>query len=371
MRVLMISIDRKVFEKGSAVRSRLLEYGRLVDELHVIVFANGSLGLQDEALHPNIFLYPTNSFGRFFHIPAAVVRALALKRRSVLIDVVTTQDPFETGLTGYIISGIFKAGLHIQIHTDFFSPYFAQESLLNRIRVLVAKFLIPRANAVRVVSERIKKSLCQIVESSTSITVLPIFVNLLQTSQVEKKFPQFEKIILVASRLSREKNIGSVIKAMQSVVAGHPRTGLVIVGSGPEETRLKKLVVQLNLEKNVVFEGWQENLLPYYKAADVFVLCSYYEGYGMVVVEALVAGCPVIMTDVGCAGEVVHDGENGLIVPVGDTPDLARAMKRVVSGEVKLVATPPKLPTKEEYLVAYKKSWEAAMNLGQPSGRIC
>lgn len=362
MKILSILSDRKVFVEGSAVRARLLEYGGLVDELHVIVFAKKSLGFKDEIISPNIFLYPSNSVGKFFHIPATIIRAYALKRRGVSVDVVTTQDPFEAGFVGFIVAGILGARLHLQVHTDFMSPYFADESVLNRLRVLVAKFLIPRANAIRVVSERIKKSLQPIVKSSTPIAVLPIFVDSVQTVSVEKKFPQFEKIILVASRLSREKNIGNVIEAMKQIVAKHPRAGLVIVGSGEEEARLKKLVAQLGLDKNVVFEGWQDNLTSYYKVADVFVLSSYYEGYGMVVVEALAAGCPVIMTDVGCAEEVVHDGENGLIVPVGDTLALAHAIERVVSGEVKLVAKTPKLPTKEEYLSAYKKSWEDATN---------
>ena len=65
------------------------------------------------------------------------------------IDVVTTQDPFECGLAGFLIARIFRARLHIQIHTDVMSPYFANESTLNRVRVLIAKFLIPRASGIR------------------------------------------------------------------------------------------------------------------------------------------------------------------------------------------------------------------------------
>lgn len=360
----MISTDRKVFEQGSAVRTRLLEYGNFSEELYVVVFAKRSLGLLDEEISPDVFLYPTNSLGKFFHIPAAIIRAYTLKRCGVRIDVVTTQDPFEAGLAGYIIARIFNARLHIQVHTDLMSPYFTNESLINRVRVILAKFLLPRANSIRVVSERIKNSLLTLNFQLSTIIVLPIFIeSRKETTAVDfkKKFPQFDRIILVASRLSREKNIDSMIEAMQQVVTRCPKAGLVIVGSGPEEAPLKKLVAQLGLGENVVFEGWQDNLYPYYKAADVFVLPSYYEGYGLVVVEALAAGCPVVMTDVGCAREVVRDRENGFVVPVGDVPALAHAIEKVLSGEVKLIAKAPVLPTKEEYLVAYKKSWEDAL----------
>ncbi len=365
MKILSISTDRKVFEQGSAVRARLLDYGRLVGELHVIVFAKRSLGFLDEKVAPNIYLYPTNSLGKFFHILFAIFCALKMKRRGVSVDVVTAQDPFEAGLAGYIIARIFKARLHIQIHTDVMSPYFACESFLNLARVRLAKFLLPRAGAIRVVSERIKDSLSTFGFRLSTVTVLPIFIDTQISTKktannLKKKYPQFDSHLLIAARLSREKNIGSAIEAMQTVISEHPKAGLIITGDGPEEMKLKKLVAKLGLEKNVVFEGWQDDLFGYYKTADALVLPSYYEGYGMVAVEALAAQCPVIMTDVGCAGDVIIDPENGLVVPVGDTPALAYAIGRVVAGNVKFDVKPPILPTKEEYLEAYKKSWEDA-----------
>ncbi|OHA80157.1 MAG: hypothetical protein A2747_00835 [Candidatus Yonathbacteria bacterium RIFCSPHIGHO2_01_FULL_44_41] len=366
MKVLIISTDRKVFEEGSAVRSRLLEYGRLVNELHVIVFAKRTSDFRNETIPPNIFLYPTNSLGRFFHVPYAIIRALKLKRRGVSIDVVTTQDPFEAGFAGFIISHLLNAGLHIQIHTDVMSSYFARESILNQARVVLAKFLLSHADAIRVVSERIKNSLSQVNCQKSKVSILPIFVEIknatdLQERDLKKKYPQFDFHILVASRLTREKNIKSAIEAMRSVVSNHLKIGLIIVGSGPEEVKLKELVACLSLGKNVIFEGWRNDLSDYYKTANVLILPSYYEGYGMVAVEALSQGCPVVMTDVGCAGEVVKDGENGLVVPVGDTGALAGAIEGLVSGKLNLKVEPPKLPTKEEYLVAYKKSWDDAL----------
>jgi glycosyltransferase involved in cell wall biosynthesis len=368
MNVLAISSDRKLFEPGSAVRSRTLEYGRLANELHTIVFAKCSLGFHKESFPPNIFLYPTNAHTRWGYIPHAILEAHKLKRQGVHINVVTTQDPFEAGLAGFFIARIFGAKLHLQIHTDFLSPYFAKESFANRLRVILAKFLLPRANAVRVVSERIKKSLAHIVKPSTPIAVLPIFVDTSvphdasSEMMLKKKYPQFNFHMVMASRLSREKNIPLALEAMKEVVTKHPKVGLIIIGSGPEEEYLKALVQKLGLEQSIVFEGWQDNLSPYLQSADAFLLTSNYEGYGMVVIEALVAGCPVVMTDVGCAGDVVHNGENGLVVPAGDCEALMRAITRVVTNGVKFNVAAPKLPTKEEYLAAYRAAWESALH---------
>lgn len=355
-----------MFEEGSAVRARLLDYGRLVEKLHVIVFAKRSAGFHKDSFPPNVFLYPTQSCGKIFHIPYAIMWALKMKRQGVDVDVVTTQDPFEAGLAGYIIACIFRARLHVQIHTDVMSPYFADESFLNLARVCLAKYIISRANAVRVVSAKIKESIEGIVAPGVEITILPIIVETKNTTEaprvdLKKKYPQFDMHILMASRLSREKNIESAIEAMHSVVTLHPKAGLIIVGSGAEEQKLKNLVNELGLEKNVMFEGWQDDLRGYYGSADVFVLTSRYEGYGMTIVEALIAGCPVISTDVGCAREVIKEGKNGLIIPVGDTKALADALGRVASGNLKFAPITPVLPTKEQYLAQYKESWENAL----------
>lgn len=368
MKILAISTDRKVFEEGSAVRSRLLDYGRLVDEIHVIVFAKKSLGFREDSFAHNIFLYPTNARTRWGYIYRAVQEGMKLKRRGVKIDVVTAQDPFEAGLVATILAHVFRAKLHLQIHTDFLSPYFSRGSIINRKRVFLGKFLLRRADAVRVVSGRIKKSLQGIVSRETPIAVLPIFVDIEKyanakiSHSLKIKYPQFEKHILMASRLSKEKNIPLAIRAMKDVVVKYPKTGLIITGSGPQEGYLKKLVEILELGKNIVFEEWHNDLASYYRSADLFLITSNYEGYGMTAIEALASGCPVVITEVGCAGEVVLHGENGLVVPVGDKEALARAIARVISGGGNLTAMLPKLPTKEEYLAGYKKSWEDALH---------
>lgn len=367
MNILSISSDRKLFEAESAVAVRMRLYGGLVEKFHIVVAAKRSLGLVDMALSSEVFLHPTNALTRAGHIVRALAIARALARRGMKFDVVTAQDPFELGFAAFLIARMLRARLHVQVHTDFVSPHFAQGSFMNRIRVPLAKFLIRRADAVRVVSERIKDSLSTFDSRLSTAAVLPIFVDTeriictpIQVS-LKGKYPQFEKHILMASRWTPEKNIGLAIRAMGYIVKNHPRTGLVIVGSGPEGASLKELTRALGVEKNISFEGWRDDLVSYYKTADLFLLTSNYEGYGMTVVEALAAGCPVLMTDVGCAGEVVHDGNNGLVVPVGDLSALMHALEQILSGTVYLTPSLPPLPSQKEYLAQYRKSWEDAL----------
>jgi len=364
MKVLSIGSDRKLFEEGSAVRSRILDYGNLSEELHIIVFANRSLGLHEETISKNIFLYPTNSWSRWSYIPSAIKKAFELRRSDLHVDVVTAQDPFESGLTAFLVSRILGAKLHLQVHIDFLNPYFGAESLMNRIRVYFGKFLLPRADAIRVVSENIRRSLLDISSKMPPITVLPIFIDTEEfkkgiiTHDLKKKYPQFDFHTLMASRLVPQKNISLAIDAFKEISAKYPKAGLVISGNGTLEHELKKKVEKLGLEKSVIFENWQSDLVSYYKTADLFLLTSNYEGYGMTIVEALASGCPVIATVVGCAREVIKNGENGFIFPVGDKDALVSLMDRVIRKSVKFEIKPIKLETKKKYLESYNASLE-------------
>jgi len=368
MNLLVINLDKGIFSPNSASLERLKEYSRLVDKIFVIVWTKKKE--QPMAFNEKLFIFPTNSCCRLAYYWAT--KKISRKIMTVnKIDLIFTQDPFETGLAGWRLAKKNKIKLQLQIHTDFLSPYFWRESLANKLRVRLGKFLIRRADGFRVVSERIKRSLIAQGVSAEKIFILPIFVDVQKfiaapmATDLKQKYPQFDFIILIASRLSREKNIGLTLEAMREIVRQYPKTGLVMVGDGPEKENLKFKIKNLKLHDSVVLEPWNNDLASYYKSANIFLLASNYEGWGMAVVEAMAARCPVVMTDVGCAGELVKDGENGLAVPVGERQKLIEAIIKIRSdGQLATrlaqagQQTVSRLPGKEKYLAEYKKSWE-------------
>jgi len=372
MNLLVINLDKKIFSPGSKSLERLKEYSQLVDKIFVIVWTKKPE--QPLVFNDKLFIYPTNSCCRlaYFRDTKKISRPILAANK---IDLIFTQDPFETGLAGWRLAKKNKIKLQLQIHTDFLSPYFWRESLANKLRVCLGKFLIRRADGFRVVSERIKRSLTALGIIAERIFVLPIFVDIQKfiaapaAVDLKQKYPQFDFIILMAARLSREKNIGLAIKAMSEIVGQDPKIGLVIVGSGPEKETLKLKTRKLKIGTNVIFESWNDNLAPYYKSANIFLLSSNYEGWGMAVVEAVAAGCPVVMTEVGCAGELIKNEANGLVVPVGECQKMAEAiMKLRIDNQLaaRLAEagrqTVSRLPGKEAYLALYKKSWEQTIN---------
>jgi glycosyltransferase involved in cell wall biosynthesis len=170
-------------------------------------------------------------------------------------------------------------------------------------------------------------------------------------------------------RLQPEKNYRGLIRAFARVRKIHDDAMLLIVGSGPERDRLLSLARSLDLDECVKILPWARDVASYYKSCDLYVQPSLYEGWGLAVIEALASGAPVVMTDVGCAGEVVRNGETGMVVPPRNEQALADAVIRVLGDDTLRAAITTKAKeevkkcvTKAETLRLYKASWEKAYN---------
>ena len=389
LRVLVIGTDRNLFKAGSAVRERIVEYGKLFNQLHIIIFTKRFQKFESEKISENVWIYPTKSWTRLGY-PFGAVRVAKREFGELLpemIDVVSAQDPFETGIAGWLIAKKNNLPLQIQIHTDFLSPYFWKESFLNKVRVIIGKFLIKKANCIRVVSERIKNTILppttfpSHLQPTTynlppNITVLPIFVdiekikNTVANFDVRKKYPQFSFIIMMASRLEKEKNINLAIEMMKELTYQYPKIGMIIIGEGKEKKKLENLAAKYNLQKNIIFEGWQSDLISYYKTANVFLLTSLYEGYGLTIIEALACGCPVVSSDVGIASEVISEGESGFVCPVNDKNCFIkriqeimeiRGLKERLGINSKMLISEKITVDKEKYLLKYKQAMEECL----------
>lgn len=315
-KLLMISTDRSIFQEGSAVRARQAEYAKGWGEVHIIVFdPRSELGSRETVIAPNCWAYSTRSWTRFkYPFDAMRLGRFLIEKRG--ITDITCQDPFLTAMAGVALKKQFpQLKLEIQVHTDIGSPNFTY-TLGNKIRKFLALNYLPKADHIRVVSERIRKWIqdSRFRINDSDIEVRPIFVDteqikaapIIPAADLRRKYPQFEKIVLMASRLEREKNVKVAIEAWVKVVEKIPKASLIIVGSGSELATLKVLASKLNLKAVVIFENWadQAMLYSYYKTADLFLNTSLFEGYGMTLVEAHTAGCKVVSTDVGVAREV-------------------------------------------------------------------
>ncbi|KAB2910070.1 MAG: glycosyltransferase [Kofleriaceae bacterium] len=137
-------------------------------------------------------------------------------------------------------------------------------------------------------------------------------------------------LVVACGRLAPQKGYPDLLDAFASVQRDTGAT-LWILGDGPDRQSLEAQVGRLHLGDAVRFLGFRKNPYAFMSRADVFVLSSLYEGFGNVVVEAMAAGAPVVATDCPHGpGEIITDGENGLLVPVSDPQRMAFAIRRVL-----------------------------------------
>ncbi len=141
-------------------------------------------------------------------------------------------------------------------------------------------------------------------------------------------------VILFASKLQTRKHADHLLEAYRSFIENRPLPEtpyLVIVGDGEQRHSLEARASELHLA-DVRFAGFrnQSELPRFFQLADVFVLPSRHEPWGLIVNEAMAAGCPVIVsTDVGCHLDLVRDGVEGCVFPVGNISALADSLRRV------------------------------------------
>lgn len=312
MKVISISTDRKLFKENSAVRQRVIEYGKFFDEIHIIVFSLQKTEgkISNVKISENIFVYPTNSKNKLFYVWDTFVAARKIIGNSRDV-VISSQDPFEMGLVGALLKLFLNLPLHVQVHADFMHKYFSRLSLLNKVRFFMAEFVLKYSDRVRVVSERIKKS---IEAFSKNIDILPIKTQISADFSEEIKKP-FPFTLLMVCRFEKEKNIETVLRAIKDL---DKSIGLCLVGDGSQRKNLELIAKSLELQNQVSFAGWQNNLAPYYKMADVFISASLYEGYGISTVEAAYFRKPLILSETGVVGEIFREGESAFVCDAKD-----------------------------------------------------
>jgi len=213
------------------------------------------------------------------------------------------------------------------------------KSSLRRLALREASIIIA------VSSYSVSKIREQIGQGNRRIFIIPgpvdpaIFTPSPRPEHLVKKYGlQGHKVILTVSRLSssEDKGYDRVIRALPDVMQASNKVKYLIVGTGDDIPRIKRLVKELNLEGQVIFAGFipQEELPQYYNLCDLFVLPSKQEGLGIVFLEALASGKPVIAGNQDGSKEALLNGKLGLLVDPDDIAQIAQAITRILKGNV-------------------------------------
>ena len=167
--------------------------------------------------------------------------------------------------------------------------------------------------------EQVRAQLCE---------ALPISQNIWN-----QQFKKGQQILLFVGRLIAIKNLHFLLEALNQIKEEYPDAILLLVGEGEEQQALQQKVVAYGLEKRVIFVGKQEGatLYAYYNLGQIFILPSYYERFGAVVNEALLAGCYTLCSSAAGAACLIQEGLNGALFDPHQVADLAQKLRMALS----------------------------------------
>ena len=142
-----------------------------------------------------------------------------------------------------------------------------------------------------------------------------------------------ERLVLLIGRLVYEKGFQLALEAMPRLVEAVPGTRFLVAGSGTHEAQLRRQATELGLDHHGTFLGWigDDVLHSLYRIADVCVVPSIYEPFGLVALESMASGCPCIVADTGGLREVVPHGAAGLRFRARDPRSLGEMVERVLT----------------------------------------
>ena len=150
----------------------------------------------------------------------------------------------------------------------------------------------------------------------------------------EDVVPEGKKLLLAIGRLHKAKRFDILLDVFGQIAPHYSDWHLVIMGEGDSREDLEAQVSRLGLTQQVSLPGFAGNVADWYRAADVFILTSAFEGFPMVLLEAMAHGCPPISIDCPVGPRnIIHNNENGLLIPYGDLDALVSGLDRMLSDD--------------------------------------
>lgn len=192
----------------------------------------------------------------------------------------------------------------------------------------VIRFSLNHSNAITSVSESLKKDTLNTFKIDNKITVIPNFINMKEYETVKeycikrKYAPNGEFIMVHISNFRKVKRIEDVVAVFAKVREKVPAK-LIFAGDGPEKANIELLVRQLNLQHDVIHLGKVADPKEILSVADLFILPSETESFGLAALEALAMKVPVISTNTGGLPEVNIQGKTGFLSNIGDVDDMS------------------------------------------------
>ena len=310
---------------------------------HEVHFVSYAVPFRLRAFHPNVFIHEVD------------VAAYPLMK----------YPPYALGLTNKLVEITVEYGIDI-LHAHYAVPhavsaYLAKQILNNpKIKVIttlhgtditllgadksfyrVIKYSIERSDGVTAVSDYLRDRTKKDFEIARDIRRIYNFIDVHKADNLEEGpcrrelyAPRDHKVLMHASNFRPIKRVSDVVRIFAQVRAAMP-SKLLLIGEGPERLFIQQLARDLGLRDDVVFLGEVDYIEQLLNCADLFLLTSEHESFGLVALEAMICGVPVVGSITGGLPEVVIHGETGYLFPIGETNKMAEAAIALLRDENK------------------------------------
>ena len=319
-------------------RQSLLELGHLV-----FVFAQDAGKYEDAERF--IFRYPAFDLPAMHDFPLTIPFSPFVEKLlpSLKLDAIHSHHPFLLGHSAARRATDLNLPLVFTFHTRYrdYSHYIPMEQKMVKRQIdQVISDYMRRCQHIVVPSESMRQLLAEEYGVTEHVTSIPTGINTEPYRQADGEAVRQErgwgedKVLISIGRLAEEKNWTTLLAAATQVMKKHPNVRLVLIGEGDERKSLEKQARKAGLTNRVEFTG----RLPfakvpgYLKAADLFCFASVTETQGLVTIEAMAAGLPVVAVDAAGTSDEVKHGQEGLLTP-NDSQALAQAIEQVINDD--------------------------------------
>ena len=343
-RVLIVNYEFPPVGGGGGVAAHALAKGFIQNGYEVDYLTSWYEGLKKFEVVDGINVHRVRVIGRTGLQTATMISLLTYPLTGFLPGIrlcrsrkyafINTHFVLPSGPLGYILAKLFSIPNILSIHGgDIYDPSKKNSPHKHWYFRAAVRFLLNQADRVVAQSSNTKENAERFYIPKNPIEIIPLAyerAEFVRATREELGLIAGKKYIIGVGRLVKRKDFPTFLHALAKLDADIEG---IIVGDGPERAALENLSRVLGITDRLHMVGNVDNnqKYQYLSNADVFVLSSLHEGFGIVLQEAMQVGLPIVSTNVGGQVDLVRQGENGYLVPVGDAELLAEAVRKALT----------------------------------------
>jgi L-malate glycosyltransferase len=310
---------------GSELGKELAERG------HNVHFISSSLPTRLTELNDRVHFHEVDmmSYPLFDHQPytLALATKIGTVARSENLDLIHVHYAIPHSISAILARESIKSKRYLPVITTLHGTDITLVGA-DRSYLPITKYALQESNGVTAISKFLKEATIETFDFD-DIEVIPNFIC---PKDYQRNFdsplrselaPDDEKLLVHVSNFRPVKRPTDCVEILAKVLQQDEKVRLIMVGDGPERSAAKFRARQLNIEENVIFVGKRPNISDYLEIADVFLLPSETESFGLAALEAQSCEVAVVATRVGGIPEVVNDGESGFLSNIGDVEKMS------------------------------------------------